>query len=1115
METNAVSPSTDFPGSQPVLESPEPKFSGADVLTRQHFRLQVGSAAAKPVSLDSFQSQILNQIMGTGDGKEATAAVVLGNPGAGRTTLAVSLVRAAHARGRAVRLLVPDRLRADILQGEVESYVTDQVRPVRTCVALAYEVVARHEVSLGHESPLLLTGAQEDLILAELLAANVTHWPENLATTIATQAFRSQLRNLMARTREVNWRGSQLSELGRQLNRPVWVAAGELMEHWDATIAVASGDKPARLNSAQLETRAAQLLSDPSTEFEVETVVVDDLQDMTAATLRMLVAMVKRGVKVWVTSNPDIAVASYRGGEPHLHGRFQAATGASVYNLGPTHRGPLGIQRLVAAVTNSITGSGDLTRRRLGAVWADESLDRVRMRAYGSPSQEANAVAQEVARLLLTGYQPTDIAILTRSQIEVERLKLACLREEIPITVRARALTYATDAVARPLLEALVSSNIETGDEVERYNRLAASVLFNITKLHLQRVVDVVVGWRSEREEITAPVALAVARVLKRELTGQADSSPIASPVPPESLMSRLERHRLTEVAKRMIAVLDFLECGGQLGTERPDRALWELWKIAGVEGKWTQRALQETSSGSVYDDRLDTVISLLRSADVWQQRNPHGDARQFADELIAQTLPTDTLAVGAIRPAGVHILTASQAVGQEWKAVFVVGLNEDQWPRRQMLDGITQARDVTDLASGRTSVELLTNGAFSYASARQASRDDEYRSFAAALSRATHYLHLSAVSNATFAPSQMLLMLTKVAQVETDEDGLLPLAPVTISLRPPALMAQLRRKAALEKGREERDPRWEGMLALLYRLGFSKADPQQWSFYRGQEISERDRSDADDAAVQMESLASLPVLSPSKISMLLECPLRVFLSSNSGTGKTSAALENGNLIHDIAQSLPAGRNAEMLAELEAKIRTLGIEVDTELGRKRVAELRSQVACLASIFDRVSASEVEVETSFSVKVEDAIIRGRTDRLEFDEDGVVVVDIKTGSPANYTDNKAQTDGQLRLYQYALGYPDGNYRRRDPQTGQETIYPVKGARWYATKRDSAKQPPMVSLWDKPDEIEKVREDIAQAARLYRGPVYEAKLGSHCVSCDFKNCCPQFWQGEQILS
>lgn len=1097
-----------------------PASDGASVLSQYHFQLQVGARPIPLPPLDSFQSQVVANVLGESGQRGQATAVILGNPGAGRTTVAVSLLKAAYERGRSVRLLVPDRLRADILQGTVEQFVTDRVRPVRTAVSVAYDLVAQHEVANGHQSPQLLTGAQEDLILAELLASNAVSWPANLATTITTQAFRTQLRNLIARTREVNFTGEQLTALGKALERPIWVGAGEMMQHWDTTIAVGSADRPARLSSAQLEVRAAELLREVDTPFDTEVVVVDDLQDMTAATLQMLVAMVERGTQVWASANPDIAVATYRGGEPHLHGQFAAITGAAVHNLGPTHRSPLGIQRLVGAVTNSITGSGDMTRRRLGSALPAESTNNVHLRTYSSPAQEATAVAQEAARLLLSGYEPADIAVITRTQTDVERLKLAFLREGIETTTRARAVAYASDSVARPLLEVLVPLSVETGTPAQRFEVLAASALFSLSQLQMRRVVDAVVKWSEQREEVIPPVGIAVAQVLMRELPALA-----ATPGDTTDLARHLHQLGILETAQRMRDIGCYLNLGEQLRGARPEEALWQLWQLAGVEAKWTERALGSAVAGAVDDERLDTVISLLRSADIWQQRNPGGSAEQFAAELLSQTLPTDTLAVAGKRPTGIHLLTAAQAVGRQWKAVFVVGINEDEWPRRSSYGGLAQAQDITDLATGRTSKDLLRNGRYSHSSARQSSRDDEFRMFAAAISRARDYLHLSAVFNDTAAPSQLLLMLAPLAGVDTDEDGLIPLAQVPVATRPSALMAQLRKAAARADSPGEDASAWEEMLAILVRLGYQKAKPQMWSFFRpsqtwasegprGQTSGEGNQKRGAAPAKESAAKPPVPYLSPSKIESILQCPLRAFLSAHSGSSVPTQALEDGNLIHAIAERYPQGSNEQLMGELEAGLARLNIDAETEIGKRRIEALRQHVACLAAVFDQDRFTQVKVEEAVRLKLPYALLSGRVDRLEFNEDGVTIADIKTGDGSKYTDNRAKADVQLAVYEYMLGYPRGQYRAVDDQSQQVTVNPVLGARWIATQRDSGKQPAATSLWDDEERVQEVETLIAEAADLYRGPTYAATPGSHCRNCEFKSSCPAQEEGEQVL-
>ncbi|MDO5721446.1 MAG: PD-(D/E)XK nuclease family protein [Actinomycetaceae bacterium] len=1086
--------------------SPDSKEVGSAKLN-----LKVGAPQAGQVPLDKHQQVCVDTILGRNAKESKPAAIVVGNPGAGRTTVMLRLAAHAHEREQRTLVMVPDRLRADILQPQVEGLLPGVVRPVRTAVALAYEVVANYEVKRGHQRPELLTGAQEDLMLAQLISEGAVEWPEKYQETIVTESFRTQVRALMGRALEAGVDGVKLQEYGRQLQRPLWVSIGQLMQVWEDQFTTGSPTHPALFNSSQMQVRAASLIRADAA-IAVDVLVVDDLQDMTAAALDMMEALFTRGVKIWVSANPDIAVSSYRGGEPHLHGLFKEKTDAEVLVLGPTHRGNLGLQRVVAAATNRLPGGGQSQRRKLGAADPNESTEKLSLGVYATASQEATAVTQRVAKLVLSGAcQPHEIAVLARTQAEVERMRVAFMRVEMETTTRGRAINYAADQVAKPLLSALKAGTDGSDCDSERFNALLAGAVASVDPLQLQRTVEVVssLAAQTQVDELLTPWQ--VADFLATEEAGEA------------KLWERLRGDHLEQTAKKLLQLRQFLVLGGQLQIQPPGKAIWDLWQVLDVQEQWRQEALRPGSRGQVNDARLDTVISLLRTADVWQQRNPRGIASQFAAELLAQTLPTDTLAVQGQRPPGVHILTVSQAIGRQWKAVFVVGVNHGQWPSIGIQNGITQAQDLTDLAMGRADFELLATPSYSYHSARKSHLDNELRIFAAALSRSREYLHVSGVNDgAEILPSPFLQMLAPPTDTPTDELGMIPVSSVPAGGDSRNLIVHLRRQACqtLPDGDTLTRSQAVELLALLARLGVDSADPRGWSFYR-----QHQDGDAKENAASVAGSGAKPWLSPSRIERLLKCPLSVFLAANSGAGKTTDSLNIGNFIHHLGELYPQGTNAQLMEAFEAHKEVLGFDPQTTIGARALGSVREQLACLASVFDSCDADEVATEVEIKSDVGAAIIYGFIDRLEFTEEGVVVADIKTGRASSYTSGLAEKDLQLRLYQYALGYPDGIYRpeRVNLDDSQQSAasheqekkeYPVLGARWIATQRPSGNQPEMVKLWGNDEALEEVERFVDTAANLMQGSTFEAIPGSHCRQCDFKASCPSIKDGERLL-
>ena len=257
--------------------------------------------------------------------------VVLGAAGTGKTSLALRLLSDAVAAGRDALLLAPTRARADALRQRSahlmrERGVGDGAVRVRTPAGYAFMVLTtfltRRRDPLP--APVLLAGAEEDAALADLI--DPRQWPGLPPEAVASRAFRTEVRNLLARAGELKVDADRLAALGRELGIPVWGPASALLRTWDA-----QGRPTARrrsetrgLDTARIQDRAVEALEDWDAPGVLDRppvpdlVVVDDYQDCTAATARLLSALARpdaagRRARVVVLGDPDVAVETFRG----------------------------------------------------------------------------------------------------------------------------------------------------------------------------------------------------------------------------------------------------------------------------------------------------------------------------------------------------------------------------------------------------------------------------------------------------------------------------------------------------------------------------------------------------------------------------------------------------------------------------------------------------------------------------------------------------------------------------------------------------------------------------------------------------------------------------------
>src|SRR5690606_5206426 len=165
---------------------------------------------------------------------------VLGGPGTGKSTLLVETA-AAHIRagaapesvllltgsarlGAQARAAVTARLlRAATGRGAV--VVREPM--VRTVHSYAFAVLRLAAQRTGGPPPRLLTSAEQDAIVRELLAgdledgaASPVRWPAALRPALSTAGFAKELRDLLARCTERGVDPLALQRLGRRLGRP-------------------------------------------------------------------------------------------------------------------------------------------------------------------------------------------------------------------------------------------------------------------------------------------------------------------------------------------------------------------------------------------------------------------------------------------------------------------------------------------------------------------------------------------------------------------------------------------------------------------------------------------------------------------------------------------------------------------------------------------------------------------------------------------------------------------------------------------------------------------------------------------------------------------------------
>lgn len=948
------------------------------------------SAVPGTPGLDADQQAVIALPIGA-------SAVVLGAPGTGRTTTAVALVADRIGSGALqadeVLLLAPRRAQASRLRDRLLLAVG---RPVssplaRTAASLAFDIARRDAADDGRDAPVLLSGGDQDRIIAQLLEEDASGWPERLGPDVrATRAFRGELRELFARCteRDIDW--AALADLGETTGRQEWRAAAAF---WRAYLEVLPAVEPDAFDSAELVAlaTAAVLRGRPGAlAGRLRLIVVDDMQDLGESAVGLLAALAGRGCAVVAFGDPDVASDTFRGGEPDLLGRFEQRLGIEAparIVLGTVHRHPERVRRFVSAVT-----------ARIGTALAGPQRTAT-ARPGGAPvlSVEADgpgALAARIAHLLRERHLDHDVpfaeqAVVVRSNALVEPLARALEIAGVP-AITTGGSADAADRAPRALVEVVAVALGLLPLTPERAASLVTGPFCGLDRLALRRL-----RLALRVEELEGGGSRSAGELLVEALAAPDRLATIDTPAV----------RRAARLARTMQEVRDRDAAGASA-----EDLLWHVWDASGLAPVWRERALGAGLVAAEANRDLDDLVALFASAARAAERGPTDPAAGFLAARLEADVADDSLAPRGIRD-GVLVTTPVGVAGLEFDTVVIAGLQDGVWPNlrpRGSLLGLTElVAQLDERGAPATAVDE-----------RRAVLSDELRLFALAASRARSVLLLAAVANDDEAPSVLLGLA----------DGPAPDGTATApnALRP--LVGLLRRSAVTGSGTERQEA--AAALARLGRAEVPGASPSSWWGLAPISTDEPLVPDPD-----------LPVrVSPSKLERFEESPLDWFQERVAG-GEPMLAGAIGTMLHWVLETARSPDESELLAALEGRWRELDFEADwVEARERRLADrMISAISRYLADLERDGTRLIGGETPFEFRLGRALATGTIDRIERDRDGHVrVIDLKTGSTRPSAAQTA-THAQLGVYQLAVraGVVEG-VAADDPSAGAALLY-----------------------------------------------------------------------------
>lgn len=1087
---------------------------------------------------------------------DARVVQVAGGPGSGRTTTALALVAKPLADGvpaDQVALLAADREAASRLGGRLSVLLpgVPTAGVARTAASLAFAVLRRAHAATDRPAPRLLSGAEQDLVLAELLRGHAEsgggpRWPDGLAEALGTRGFRDQLRDLLMRAVEHGVEPERLAALGHRHDRPEWAAAAQVLREYDQVTALA---RPGTYDPAWICAAAAEVLEDEAGRHRlgapgVGLVVVDDAHELTASAGRLVAALARAGARVVLLGNADQTVHGFRGADPgrfpRLADRLAAPGEPSRLRLGHSHRlrGALAqaaarvVDRVGAAPGSARTPAPDGHAPTPGAPGEDGApapgCQAVLLR---TPAQEAAYVADRLRRgHLLEGVPWSRMAVVARSRARHDSLRRALTAAGVPVVVPGSGLTLAQEPAVRMLLlayQVVLRAHAATARVTEVGNAADAAALDEDAEavdegaaaldtrslLSAAEAVDLVSSPLGGADPLALLRLRRAARRVAAELPGlearPADEVVAALLLDPASpLVDDPDLAPVRRVANVLRAGLDHVGGHGREPAPDAETLLWTLWDRSGLSRAWEEQALAGGPAGERADRDLDAVMVLFGAAADYVERLPGMGPAGFASHVAALDLGADSLVARGHRADAVAVLTPQAAAGREWDRVAVVGVQEGVWPDLRLRDSLLGAEALVAVLHGRS-----VSGTEGLRAAQEQVRADELRQFYTAVTRARERLLVTAVASPDEQPSVLLDLVDP-----REEDRPLAEVPPPLTLR--GLVATLRRELVRAHREGDRPAREEAarVLRRLVAAGVPGADPRHW-------WQVRDVSDPR----PVQPTGTVPV-SPSRVQGFSECGLRWMLTSHGGERPRQHAAAVGTLVHDIVAEQPRAGLAELQAELERRWHRLGLGDGWVARRERdraVDMLRRYVA-YADSAEAHGWRLVGTELPVDAIVDRARVTGRVDRLERHDDGRLrVVDLKTGASKPASKELARHP-QLGTYQVALA--EGGVRLEEageqPATAGEPVPRVTGA----PASDVAGEPggavlvqlgraagrgPTVQPQPPLDQDEDPRwaHDLVTATAEGMGAArFPATSGSWCRTCPVTASCPLQAEGRE---
>jgi superfamily I DNA/RNA helicase/RecB family exonuclease len=614
--------------------------------------------------------------------------VILGGPGSGKTALLeATMHHLLVTPGGTARLLTSSRQAAVASTERLLAGLSGASGGELGCVtwyAVARGLVISHADLLDYRGePRPLSGPEQWALVRSLLSLDRTDvdWGP-LAPLVDTRAFTDELAEFVLACERRLIGPEELLERARAEGRPSWVPVAAFLTLYGEHLALQDS-----VDQAGLILQAGDLLEDhpdvlAATVAQVDTILVDEAQELDPAQLRLLTLLVGGGARAILAGDPAGATDAFRGADPGALLEWAKRLDASVVLLERSRRlggpGLDAVRRLQAAGPGpviSLTGGGTTT---------------VEAARYPGPAEEAEANA----RLLRVAHERDGIpygrmAILLPSTRRLSApTRRALERFGVPYRLGAGERQLVAEPIVGHVLD-LFRLALDPARADELLPSLLTSPLGGLDPGELRALRrSALLADRSLAEHVRA-------RAVPPPLP-EAPAAPgtsVGEPEPDGPVRAGSALVLDPGLVGRVQALCDLIErAEGWVAELDADACFWEVWRSAPAFSELILRAEVDPTDADV-QRQLDALTAFSRALSLFVDGRPGASMRTYLDVVERADFASDPwLPPATARNEVVSVLSVNAAKGQEFDLVIVAGCLEGALPQTARPQGLFEA---------------------------------------------------------------------------------------------------------------------------------------------------------------------------------------------------------------------------------------------------------------------------------------------------------------------------------------------------------------------------------------------------------------------------------------